>query len=198
MSPARVAQWVESADVVIAADSGLLRVLEAGYVPDIVIGDFDSVSLDMIDRETKVVHDTGQDNTDCAKLLNFVESEAGSSVTLICAEGDLTDHFLDTIHSAVRSNVDVVIGLERGHAHILKGPVSKTFSTMVGARVSLIPLETISQASLGGVQWSFADQTLSVRGFTSISNASTEPLVSVSFLDGSGYLFIESEDVYWP
>lgn len=198
MSPARVAQWVESADVVIAADSGLLRVLEAGYVPDIVIGDFDSVSLDMIDRETRVIHDSGQENTDCAKLLDFVESEADRNVTLICAEGDLTDHFLDTLHSAVRSNLDVVIGLDRGHAHILKGPVSQTFSATVGKRVSFIPLETISHASLSGVQWSFEDQTLSVRGFTSISNASIEPLISVAFHDGSGYLFIESDEVYWP
>ncbi len=197
MSPAKVAAWVESADLVIAADSGLLRVLEAGYIPDIVIGDFDSVSMDMVDQSTQIVVDHGQDNTDCAKLLDFVKGKGYSHVTLICAEGDLSDHFLDTIHCSVRTELNVLIGLERGHAHILKGPVELCIPTEIGKRTSLLPLETITNASLDGVQWSFTGQTLSVRGFTSISNQSTKPCLNISFDEGSAYLFVECDVPQW-
>ncbi len=197
MSAALVATWVESADLVIAADSGLLRVLESGFVPDVVIGDFDSVSLDLVAPETTAIVDPSQDNTDCSKLLKYVRAQGYSRVTLICAEGDLSDHFLDTVHCAVRTDVDVFIGLERGLAHILKGPVKERIATIPGMRVSLIPLETVSNASLSGVQWSFSGKALSVRGFTSISNIATESELHVSFDEGSAYLFIESGEPQW-
>lgn len=196
MSPRKVAAWVEWADCVIAADSGFLRVLEAGYMPDIVIGDFDSVPVEMVDAATETVVDTGQENTDCGKLLQYVLDKGGTSITLICAEGDLTDHFLDSIHTSLRSNLEVRLGLERGHAYILKGPVTRTFEVGTGRRVSLLPLETMTNASLSGVQWSFVGRTLELKGFTSISNLSNQSSISVSFNEGSAYLFVESDETF--
>ena len=197
MSASKVAAWIESADVVIAADGGMLRVLESGFVPDIVVGDFDSFSVDMVDPNTITVVDQSQEDTDCAKLLTYCKSQGHSHVTLICAEGDLSDHFLDTVHSSVRSDLSVTIGLERGLAHILKGPFEGRFATEPGARVSFLPLETVDHATMSGVQWGFTDRSLSVRGFTSISNQATENEVQLSFEEGAGYLFIESADPIW-
>jgi len=198
MSPGKVSAWIESADVVVAADSGMLRVLEAGFVPDIVVGDFDSISIDMVDPKTITVIDQNQEDTDCAKLLSYCQSQGHFHVTLICAEGDMSDHFLDTVHCSVRTDLSVTIGLERGRAHILKGPFSGRFATNPGARVSFLPLESIHHASMSGVQWEFSDRTLSVRGFTSISNLATESEVNLSFESGAGYLFIESTEPFWP
>ena len=197
MSAALVMAWVESADLVIAADSGLLRVLEAGYIPDVVIGDFDSVSLDLVAPETTAIIDLKQDDTDCSKLLKYVKDQGYTNVTLICAEGDLTDHFLDTVHCAVRTDVDVFIGLERGIAHVLTGPTYRRISTAPGKRVSMLPLETVTNASLSGVEWAFSGESLSVRGFTSISNIATESELQVSFDEGSAYLFVESDEPQW-
>ena len=198
MTADKVAAWVESADLVIAADSGMLRVLEAGFVPDVVIGDFDSISLEVVGPETEAIIDNQQDNTDCGKLLDYASKMGYSEITLICAEGDLSDHFLDTVHCAVRSDLDVTIGLQRGRAHVLKGPSEKTIITTPGMRVSMLPLETVTNASLSGVQWGFDCATLSVRGFTSISNAATDFQLKVSFEEGAAYLFVESETPEWP
>ncbi|MBS1702833.1 MAG: thiamine diphosphokinase [Armatimonadetes bacterium] len=197
MSPAKIGAWIESADLVVAADSGFLRVLEAGYLPDVVVGDFDSVSTDLIGDDVEVIVDLGQDDTDCAKLLRYVKDCGHESVTLICAEGDLTDHFLDTIHSAIRTELNVTIGLERGHAHILDGPVLASYPIEVGRRTSMLPLETIENASMAGVEWPFERQTLSVRGFTSISNRATQASLSVAFDKGVAYLFIEADTPFW-
>lgn len=197
MTPAKVAGWIESADLVIAADSGLLRVLEAGFIPDVVLGDFDSVSEDLIDESTVRIIEKNQDFTDCSKLLTYAEGQGAERVTLICAEGDLTDHFLDTIHSAVRATVPVSIGLERGIAHILKGPANHSFAANSGARTSLLPLETLSNVTLQGVEWPLENVELSVRGRTSISNKVVNSHVEVTFSDGSAYLFIENEYPSW-
>jgi thiamine pyrophosphokinase len=197
MSVARVATWLESAEIVIAADGGLLRVLEAGFVPDVVIGDFDSLSPEMVGSDTQAIVDHSQNSTDCGKLLGYAASQGYKSITLICAEGDLSDHFLDTVHCAVRSEMNVAIGLERGVAHVLTGATDTNFAATPGKRVSLLPLETITNASLSGVEWEFSGKDLSVRGFTSISNMVTQSEVKVSFDEGSAYLFIESDQPHW-
>ncbi len=197
MTAPKIAAWIESADIVIAADSGMLRVLEAGYAPDVVIGDFDSLSQEIVGEDTTMIVDHDQNSTDCSKLLSYVAHMGYSNVTLICAEGDLSDHFIDTVHCSVRAYIDTYIGLERGIAHILKGPITRTIPSSPGKRVSLLPLETVSNASLSGVQWSFKGETLSVRGFTSISNMATESELRVSLEDGSAYLFVESEEPQW-
>ena len=190
-------KWIESADLVIAADAGMLRVLEAGFVPDIVIGDFDSIPIELVSANMKSVIDKTQETTDCGKLLDYIENKGFGSVSLVCAEGDLSDHFIDTVHCAVRSNLCVQIGLERGIAYILKGPIAKSLPAVPGNRVSLLPLEAVTNASLSGVQWEFEGRDLSVRGFTSISNSATNSSVNVSFDEGSAYLFIESNDPEW-
>ena len=197
MSASKISAWVESADLVIAADGGMLRVFEAGYIPDVVIGDFDSTSIESVSPESVAIVDKQQNSTDCGKLLAYVKDQGYSSITLICAEGDLTDHFLDTLHCSVRTDLHVHIGLERGIAHVLDGPVNQTIATEPGKRVSLIPLETVTNASMQGVRWEFSGQILSVRGFTSISNISVDSEVKVSFDEGSAYLFIESEEPEW-
>lgn len=197
MSPAKVAAWIESADVVIAADGGLLRVLETGYIPDIVIGDFDSVTLDQVHESTVSIVDSNQDSTDCKKLLDHLHARGGDHVTLICAEGDLTDHFLDTIHNAVRTDIGVSIGLERGTAWILKGPISVDIHAEVGRRASLLPLVDMVNVQFTGTKWEVDGKDMSVQGFTSISNQVSQPQLHVSFDKGAGYLFIESEHPNW-
>lgn len=197
MSPARVAAWLSEADYVIGADSGLLRVLEAGFVPDAVIGDFDSVPVDVADAATQTIVDRSQDITDCAKLLGYLAEQGCDQVTLLCAEGSLSDHVLNTIHSAVQSKLKVRLALDRGIAFILKDGDEKIVDVEVGARVSLIPLEKISKATLTGVFWPLHDAELSPRGQASISNRATASVVTARVSDGSGYLFVEMAQTYW-
>ncbi|HLO98235.1 MAG TPA: thiamine diphosphokinase, partial [Fimbriimonas sp.] len=164
MAPSKIAAWLAEADFVIGADSGLLRVLEAGFVPDAVIGDFDSVPVEVADASTTTIVDRSQDITDCAKLLNYVASLGYKKVTLLCAEGSLSDHVLNTIHSAVQSSLNVRLALDRGVAFILKDGDEMTVQTEVDARVSLIPLEHVSAAWLSGVHWPLNGDSISPRG----------------------------------
>ena len=103
---------------------------------------------------------------------------------------------LNKLEFSVMDNI-ATNGLERGIAHVLTGPTYRRISTAPGKRVSMLPLETVTNASLSGVEWAFSGESLSVRGFTSISNIATESELQVSFDEGSAYLFVESDEPQW-
>lgn len=186
-----VASWLEDADLIIAADGGFLRCLEAGYVPDVVLGDFDSVPASLFSDDLLVIRDEAQDITDCAKLLEYCHHEGHRKVVLTCTEGDLMDHQLDAIHSAAKSEVEVTFALERGIGVILKPNKPAKHTVENGARVSLIPIADVASANLTGVEWKLTNQPISALGQTSISNRATETTIEATIDSGSAYLFIE-------
>jgi thiamine pyrophosphokinase len=185
------AKWLEEAEFIIAADGGLLRCLEAGYVPDVVLGDFDSVPEGLFSDNLVVIRDENQDITDCAKLLDYCFNHHFAQVVLICTEGDLMDHQLDAIHSAAKSKLHVTFALERGVGIILDSGMKADFYVTNDARVSLIPISEMEGVTLTGVEWELKSETLSPLGKTSISNRATGKSIFVEVGRGSGYLFLE-------
>ena len=193
MPPQQVSRWCATSDCIIAADSGISRVFDAGYSPDYVTGDFDSFPVEVLENFPRLVHDPDQNTTDFEKLLSLAESLGFFDLTVICTEGDLVDHMLDVIHSSTRTPINVRIGMTRGIALILKGPTSLSVPTTVGRRVSLLPIENARDCSLNGVRWPFANEDLSPSGFSSISNQAVSSLISVTLGHGSAYLFTETD-----
>lgn len=191
--PSVVSRWLESADLIIAADAGLLRTLEAGYVPDLVIGDLDSIPQQILSDEIPVHYEPDQSRTDCQKLLDYVVNQGHKSLTLLCSEGDLMDHQIDAIHCAARSSLDIRFALERGVALIVRPGTLLDLPATIDYRVSLLPITEVYGASMKGVKWEIEKQTLSPVGFTSISNQAIASQIQVEIESGVAYLFIEGE-----
>jgi thiamine pyrophosphokinase len=196
LPPGVLREWAQSADLIIAADAGFTLARMADIVPNFVIGDFDSVSRDDIPDEM-ILHDAGQDDTDCAKLLTYLAAQGHQRVFLAGTEGDLMDHQIDAIHTAARSRLEIRFVLTRGIAYIVREATELVVPSSIGKRVSWLPITDVSGAALEGVKWPFENQTLSPTGFTSISNMATLDTVRASQTSGVSYLFVERSDVCW-
>ncbi|MFQ3586482.1 MAG: thiamine diphosphokinase [Fimbriimonadaceae bacterium] len=204
MPTALLAEWAGSADLVLAADGGLDRLLEAGLAPHHMVGDMDSTEnarrLEYLAHDTPfVLHRNADPNTtDCDKLLDLARKIGVESITLAGVEGDLLDHTLATIQSALKSGLDVRLALRRGVAWVLSGPKSVAVATVPGRRVSLIPLGELSEVDLGGVEWPLSGASMGPRGLTSVSNRATAKRVSVRVGSGDALLFVERTEEETP
>lgn len=196
MAPEALRRWAESADVVLAADAGADRLLEAGARPAVVIGDMDSISETGAGSGAEVVHAPDQNSTDCDKLLALAASRGYGEVTLTCIEGDALDHVLATLYSAVRGEPGVRFALRTGLAWLVKaqaqtGPAEVTIETAVGRRVSLIPLLPCKGVDIGGVQWTLQGAELSPSGLVGVSNVATGSTVRAAIGEGAALLVAE-------
>jgi thiamine pyrophosphokinase len=199
-------RWVDSADVVLAADAGADRLAQLGLLPHAVIGDMDSSDIsealraEWAARGVRMVVDEDEATTDCDKLLDFARTQGWNAVTLVSVEGDQFDHMLATLHSAARSPLKVRVALRTGVGWVLNAGDALRVATRPGRRVSLLPLTAIEGAALGGVSWPLQSARLDALGPTSVSNRAEGDDVTAEIREGSALLFVEfppNEMPFW-
>jgi thiamine pyrophosphokinase len=195
----RLQGWADSADLVIAADAGADRLLQAGKNAQVIIGDLDSISDSAKVSATKLIHIEDQNSSDCDKLLAWLESQKIANISLVCIEGDQIDHILGTLSSVAKSCVNVRLILRRGVAYILRGPTSQNFAIQALSRVSLMPITPCHGVDLVGTEWPLSDADMSPVGLTSLSNRA-HGSIKVGIRQGIAVLFLSHphfESVSW-
>lgn len=181
--PEMLKKWAASADILLAADAGVDRLLAAGFEPDFAIGDFDSISDKARSMGLEMVEETNETYTDCDKLLLFAHISGWDEISLICVEGDRLDHLLATLHSAIATPQKVRIIFRSGIGSILK-PGNHNFDARVGGTVSILPLLPVPSIDISGVQWPLDRDRLILGEMVSISNTATDEVVQISFGEG--------------
>ncbi|MGE0001620.1 MAG: thiamine diphosphokinase [Fimbriimonadaceae bacterium] len=192
LDDALLSRWATSASHLYGADGGGARLCRLDFRP-VVVGDFDSASLDEVASATKVVIDPSQERSDCDKLLLQVERDGHRSVTLAGVEGDRVDHMLASLGSAVRSQLDVRFALRTGVAWLVRPGRSLELVLNEGTVVSMLPLLSCSGASLTGVRWPFRDAELAFDGLVSVSNVASGR-VRVELREGAALLYARLEE----
>jgi thiamine pyrophosphokinase len=184
MPLSQIAAWAKSADVILAADGGANPLRAMNITPHITLGDFDSIEEVPLDG----IRLPDQNTSDFDKLLAEADARSYHRLTVCNAEGDLPDHFLASLYSAARSEVDVRFAFRRGLGHVLCGFVARDFSVPKGARVSLLPLEECTGVTLGGVRWELENAVLKPRGLVSLSNVAERDSIHVELATGACFL----------
>ena len=134
------------ADLIIAADSGAETALRYGYVPAIVVGDFDSLSIDTKELEAKgsklIRAAIEKDETDTELAIQVALEHGATHITLLGAIGGARfDHTI--------ANILLLAGIETVPMRIidgpmtcwlLRGPGSSAITGQSGDLLSLFPL----------------------------------------------------------
>ena len=89
---------------VIAVDGGLEAAKELGIIPDVIVGDFDTVRPEILSYYRKMehiiweVHQPEKDDTDTALAIKRALAMNCSHITLLGATGGRLDHMIGNIH----------------------------------------------------------------------------------------------------
>jgi thiamine pyrophosphokinase len=189
-----VRRWAESADRRLAADGGANLLLKAGFVPDVAVGDFDSITLDSRQSVPDLRHEPDQSLSDCDKLLRLAIELEYRSITLVGAEGTRVDHMLAVLQSAARASESYIakcslavrVAYEEQIAEVLVGPTEG--QRAISGVFSLLPLSRCRGVELRSVEWEISGSELDPLGLTSLSNRSLGR-VGYSIGEGAAVLF---------
>ena len=99
VDPEIVRHWIAEADLIVAADGGTRHALSVGVMPQVVIGDLDS--LDEADRAQLersgaqlIVYPTHKDYTDLELALRYARKQQASEIIIFSALGGRWDQSL--------------------------------------------------------------------------------------------------------
>lgn len=190
----------QEADWVIAADSGLAAFDSAGTVPDLLIGDMDSVDPGVLARfEDRVPLrrlNCIKDDTDGVDALDVAIGRGADRITILGALGGRLDHALANLMLLVRAarrGVKAQI-LDEG-VRIIRVDGAYTLEGARGHTVSLLPLGTARGVTLKGFFYPLEDHTLTCEHPLGVSNVVTADTASVSVREGDLILFHHIKDV---
>jgi thiamine pyrophosphokinase len=173
---------------VLAADGGVTAAINAGLLPQIVIGDMDSATdLDQLPVSVRQIKLTEQDDTDFEKCLKLIDAP------LIVGFGFLNgrfDHSLAALDALARLRHDrpVLLAGEFDVVLRLKGDVTMLLDR--GSRVSVWPLGYQHFIRSVGLDWPLDNLTMQVGQRTGASNRTNANTISINAGKGDGYVII--------
>ena len=94
MNPSIFQNLMSEKKLYVAIDGGYNHCIKTGIVPDVVIGDFDSLEHSLIDENVVVINEKGQEETDLVKAINWAVSSKIKDIEIIGIESGRSDHIL--------------------------------------------------------------------------------------------------------
>lgn len=189
---------VGEADFSIAADRGLEAFDAAGLEPDLLIGDMDSVSPDVLARyESRLSEDRLnciKNDTDCEYALNLAVDKGASEIILLGALGGRLDHALANLMMVVRAaRRGVWAEIRAEGVRIVRIDGSYTLTGAKGSTVSLLPLGEARGVSIKGCYYTIEDFTLASDTSRGMSNVVTADEAVFTVREGDLMLFHYSD-----
>lgn len=150
------------AEYIIAADSGLKYIDELGLVPDMILGDYDSVENDLLDKYKSTdikTYPREKDYTDThIAIINALKTGA-SEIYILGATGTRMDHTFTNIcnmKAAIDCGVPCFIYDKHNKIYIVNdqmGEVKLSKKGQYGNYVSIVPLSEEAVISLNGFKY---------------------------------------------
>jgi thiamine pyrophosphokinase len=181
----QIAKLIADYACVVAVDGGVNHCHKMGVTPDMIIGDFDSSSPEVLKDYENVVKRTfpcDKNETDLELALQSIYTPQVEKITLFGALENRTDHALSNLHLIRRYPGKVFIETEKELIFSITG--EHKISCQKGQTISFIHLgRPPSGINSHGLRWELRDATFS-KYFFSISNICLTNPVKISIADG--------------
>lgn len=195
----------DSADICIAADAGANPLFAANLVPQVFMGDADSITPHarawLKSKDVPVqLYPTEKDDTDLhlafekARQLAVAQGKR-AQVTLTCASGGRADHYLGVMGELARAaDLFPVLHEDEFFCTILskRGRKELKLNDMTGRTVSVLPLCGEAQVSETGLKWELDHAQLDALSDRGISNVVTSSQARVVCHAGVIAVFVQT------
>ena len=188
---------------VIAGDRGLEALYQLKIIPNHVVGDFDSVSPEILEfykKQPKIIFHTynaEKDNTDTDIALKLAIQMKSSEITILGALGKRMDHAIANIHilkDALGANIPCQILDEHNRIYLVNTEKTLEKDKVYGKYISLIPLtSTVEGLTLKGFKYPLNRYNLPIGTSLGISNEIIEDIAHIKMEKGI-LIVIESKD----
>jgi len=187
-----------AADLVIAADGGASQALMLGVTPDLLIGDFDSLAPEELEKASAAGaeierHPVHKDQTDTELAVAAAEARGCDEIVLVGALGGEPDHLLGNLsvlrglaqrdRTARAVAIDVVV-------RALCAPAKLVLACAPGTRVSLSVLTERASVTLSGFDYEVTHGSLCANSCVGLGNAVAQPPATITLHKGELLVFV--------
>lgn len=179
---------LHAADWVIAADGGANSCVRLGRVPNVVVGDFDSITKKNLvnfkkNKFTKVIYDPDQNKTDLELAIKILNKLKPKQATILGVLGDRFDHTLANIITLDKINKKINLKIV-AKDHEIHLPAKKIIiKGKIGEIISVIPLTKVKGLTYSGLKWPLKKAKVDF-GWIGIRNQLVGAQAQISLISG--------------
>jgi len=186
---------VDNCQIVIACDGAIVQLLQNNIVPDYVVGDLDSIPVEIIESQIEslgisVIPMLNQNSSDLSKALKYCENLAAKRIDVIGIEGGRLDHQLGAYFSLCEQNSNAILHLDEWSVRLVPKEGFIIDSIEKDKNVSLFAIGYVKGVKISGVKWPLNNEQLAP-GTNGLHNESTGEEIQISHNGGNLLLLIE-------
>lgn len=190
-------------ELIIAADRGLEGAKILGLQPNIMLGDYDSVALELLeeyeknDQVVSVQYPTEKDYTDTHLAVITAIERGAAEICILGATGSRLDHVMANMGLlllGLKAGIETELVDSNNRIRMVQKHMTIEQKNQFGSYVSLLPFtEQVKGITLKGFKYPLNDADFSMGMSWGISNEITESMAEIKIRDGILYV-IESKD----
>lgn len=181
---------IEDVDTIIAVDGGANHLNRLNIIPNILIGDMDSVKPEVFDALRKknvviITHPVEKDQTDSELAIEYAIQKGYEEIVIVGFYGDRFDHMVANINYLTKLLRKVKINIIHNNEDIYLVDKSIQFHGRKNDEVSLIPLHSDAKGvKTTGLKYKLDGEVLRVASTRGVSNIIQESMVRIQLKKG--------------
>ena len=149
------------ANCILACDGAADTLLDRGYIPDIILGDLDSLSHVTKEKYNNcIIEIQDQSQNDFRKALNYAREQNLSDISIIGASGKREDHMIGNIFSLLDyKDLNIKLFTDTGFFSCIHQ--DKTLDSFKGQQVSIFAVDTTIKITSNNLKYNFNSSIIS-------------------------------------
>ena len=183
--------YLRNAGRIICCDGSVSNLYNAGFIPEAIVGDMDSLSADMADRfADRIFRDDNQDTNDLTKAVAWCKDKSYKDLVIVGATGKREDHTIGNISLLADyiKDVDVIMVTDTGiFIPLLKG---SEISSFPGQQVSVFSIEPGTEITSYGLRYPLNHSKIKNWWCATLNEATGENF-SLEFKEGQVIVYLK-------
>ncbi|MFK7993141.1 MAG: thiamine diphosphokinase [Granulosicoccus sp.] len=188
-------------DIIVGVDHGIEHCLAAGLVPDVIMGDFDSVDRATLDDSRllhvkRIAYPPRKNSSDLELALEWLSEVGIARAILMGVSGGRSDHHLINWMLPLQECWPFAIEMIDATVHALVLTPDRSFNehAWVGQTITLVPMPEAHGVSTVGLEYALNNAHLAPGSTLGLSNIAVDETVKVSLSEGRLLVFRVNKD----
>lgn len=146
--------YLKNAGRIICCDGSAENLLRAGFKPEAIVGDMDSLSGEIADRfRNCIFRDENQDTNDLTKAVSWCSERRYTDIVIVGATGKREDHTIGNISLLAEYIKDVKVIMVTDTGILLPFLKSSKISSFPGQQVSIFSIDPETEITSKGLRY---------------------------------------------
>ena len=175
-------------DEIIGVDNGTAHLFDRFLIPSKVLGDFDSITPDLLKKVENmnidlISYEPNKDKTDFELSLDIINEPEDKNIIIIGGEEGEIDHLFSIFSLVVNYEFATnVTWLYMDKTIVFKNNMSIFLNE--GSKFSVVPITNLNKLTISGAKWNLNEENIEAGSTKTLRNESVENQIMISCNEG--------------